>query len=46
MKLIAESREHGVSAKDVFAGLGYIFGLMGLAIYIKDIKKQGRKEQK
>ncbi len=43
MKLLAESRQHGVSAKDVFAGLGYIFGIMGLAIYIRDIKRQGRK---
>ena len=45
MKLLAESRQHGVSAKDVFAGLGYIFGIMGIAIYLKDIKKQGRNRE-
>ena len=43
MKLLAESRQHGVSARDVFAGLGYIFGIMGIVIYVRDIKKQGEK---
>jgi len=45
MKLLAESRQHGVSAKDVFAGLGYIFGIMGIGIYLKDIKKQGKNRE-
>ncbi len=43
LKLLVESQQHGVSARDVFAGLGYIFGIMGLVIYIKDAKKQGRR---
>ncbi len=43
MKLLAENRQHGVSARDVFAGLGYIFGIMGIVIYIRDIKKQGEE---
>ena len=38
-KLIAKSQEHGVSVTEVVGGLGYIFGLMGVAIYFKNKKK-------
>jgi len=37
--LIAKSREDRVSATEVIGGIGYIFGLMGVAIYFKNKKK-------
>jgi nickel transport protein len=38
VKLIAKSQEHRVSVTEVIGGIGYIFGLMGVAIYFKNKK--------
>jgi len=38
-KLIAKSQEHRVSVTEVAGGIGYIFGLMGVAIYFKNKRK-------
>ena len=38
-KLILKSQEHQASVTEVVGGLGYIFGLMGVAIYFKNRKK-------
>lgn len=43
MKLLVENQKKGVSARDVFAGIGYIFGLMGLVIYIRNVKKDNKR---
>jgi len=34
LKMLAESRDKGPTFRDVLGGIGYIFGLMGLAAYI------------
>jgi len=36
VKLIAESQEPRVSVTEVIGGIGYIFGLMGVALYFKN----------
>jgi nickel transport protein len=33
MKMLAESREHGISINEILGGIGYILGLMGVAAY-------------
>ncbi len=38
MKLFAKSQENRVSITEVIGGIGYIFGLMGVAIYFKNRK--------
>lgn len=38
-------QERGPSLSDIFAGLGYIFGLMGIVVYIKSRKKGGSTGQ-
>ncbi len=40
MKLLAESREQGPTIHDIFGGIGYIFGLVGLATYIHYRRKK------
>jgi nickel transport protein len=40
MKLLAESREQGPTFHDIFGGIGYIFGLVGLATYIHYRRKK------
>jgi nickel transport protein len=40
MKILAESKLHGPTAKDIFSGIGYIFGLVGIALYFKNRKKK------
>lgn len=40
MKMLAESREQGPTFHDIFGGIGYIFGLVGLATYIHYRRKK------
>jgi len=40
MKLLAECREQGPTFHDIFGGIGYIFGLVGLATYIHYRRKK------
>ena len=40
MKLLAESREQGPTFHDILSGIGYIFGLVGLATYIHYRRKK------
>lgn len=35
MKMLAESRESGPSATEIFGGIGYIFGIMGVAAWFQ-----------
>lgn len=37
-KLVAKSQQDGISVTEVIGGIGYIFGLMGVAIYFKNKK--------
>jgi nickel transport protein len=45
MKKLAKSQEHGPTARDIFGGIGYILGLVGVASYfhyrrkMKDLSK-------
>jgi nickel transport protein len=39
MKMLAESRQTGVSVKDVIGGIGYILGLVGLATFVQYRRK-------
>ena len=39
--MLAESRDKGPTFRDVLGGIGYIFGLMGLAAYIHFRRKAG-----
>ena len=41
MKLLAESREPGVSFTQVIGGIGYIFGILGVVMYFKS-KRDGK----
>ena len=40
MKLMAESRKHGPSVSDIFGGIGYIAGLVGVGVYFHFRKKE------
>jgi nickel transport protein len=40
MKMLAESKQRGPTAKDIFSGIGYIIGLVGIAAYIHSRKKK------
>jgi nickel transport protein len=40
MKILAESKQRGPTVKDVFSGIGYIIGLVGIAAYINSRKKK------
>lgn len=40
MKMLAESKQRGPTAKDIFSGIGYIVGLVGIAAYIRSRKKK------
>lgn len=35
LSILADSQEKGPSISDIFGGIGYIFGLMGIAMYFK-----------
>jgi len=39
MKMLAESKQQGPTVKDIFSGIGYIFGLVGIVAYIHSRKK-------
>jgi nickel transport protein len=40
MKLLADLKQKGPTAKDIFSGFGYIIGLVGIAAYINSRKKK------
>jgi nickel transport protein len=40
MKMLAESKQEGPTVKDIFSGIGYIIGLVGIAAYIHSRKKK------
>ena len=40
VNMLADCRQDGIHIKDVFGGIGYIFGLVGIAAYVKYRKKQ------
>ncbi len=40
MKMLAESKQRGPTVKDIFSGIGYIIGLVGIAAYIHSRKKK------
>jgi nickel transport protein len=40
MKMLVESKQRGPTAKDIFSGIGYIIGLVGIAAYIHSRKKK------
>ena len=46
MKILVESRESGPTARDVFGGIGYILGLMGVAAYFNYRRKTAEIEGK
>lgn len=41
LKMFAESQDKGPTFRDILGGIGYIFGLMGLAAYIQFRRKAG-----
>ena len=40
MKILAESKQSGPTVKDIFSGIGYIIGLVGIAAYFHSRKKK------
>lgn len=40
IKMLAQTQQNGPTAKDIFAGIGYIVGLVGIAAYIRSRKKE------
>ena len=38
-RMLADLQQKGPSIKDIFAGIGYIFGLVGVAAYVQSRKK-------
>ena len=39
-RMLADTRQSGPSVADIFAGIGYIFGLVGIAAYVHSRKKK------
>jgi nickel transport protein len=39
-RMLADTRQTGPTVKDIFAGIGYIFGLVGIAAYVHSRKKK------
>jgi nickel transport protein len=39
-RMLSEIRQEGPTAKDIFAGIGYILGLVGIAAYVHSRKKK------
>jgi nickel transport protein len=37
--MLAESRKQGPTVTEIFGGIGYIIGLMGIAAYFKNRRK-------
>lgn len=46
MKILVESREHGPTFRDIFGGIGYILGLMGVAAYFHYRRKAAEAKRK
>ena len=46
MKILVESRENRPTFKDIFGGIGYILGLMGVAAYFHYRRKSAEAERK
>ncbi len=46
MKILVESREHSSTFRDIFGGIGYILGLMGVAAYFHYRRKSAEAERK
>ncbi len=46
VKILVESREHGPTFRDIFGGIGYILGLMGVAAYFHYRRKSAEIEEK
>jgi nickel transport protein len=46
MRMIAESRSRGPSVTEIVGGIGYIFGLMGLALYFRNRIKEKQKDNR
>jgi len=46
MKILVESREDGPTFRDIFGGIGYILGLIGIAAYFNYRKKSAGSECK
>ena len=40
VRMLADNRQKGPSARDIFAGIGYILGLVGIAAYVHSRKKK------
>ena len=38
--MLAEMRQKGPTARDIFAGIGYILGLVGIAAYVHSRQKR------
>jgi nickel transport protein len=38
--MLADIRQKGPTVADIFAGIGYIFGLVGIAAYVHSRKKK------
>ena len=41
MKMLVEEQHRGPSARDVLAGVGYIFGLVGIVAYVQSRRRKG-----
>jgi nickel transport protein len=39
-RMLAETRQEGPDVGDIFAGIGYILGLVGIAVYVQNRKKK------
>ena len=46
VKMISEAVQEGPSLQDILGGIGYIFGLFGIAAYFQSKKKSGEKPNK
>ena len=46
LKILVESRESGPKVRDIFGGIGYILGLMGVAAYFHYRRKSAEAERK
>ena len=44
IKLIRDSREEGPRVTEIIGGIGYIFGLFGVAVYFSNRKKGTRRK--
>jgi nickel transport protein len=40
-KMLADAQHKETTAKDIFGGIGYILGLVGIAAYVHSRKKKG-----